>query len=204
MTRVQISDEARARIGQLWAEGAPPWMIRQEAGVNRHAVLREIKRLQRPPPREPVRSPLRLSLVEREEISRGLAGGESLRAIARRMGRAPSTVCREVAGHGGRRRYRACDADRAALKAMRRPKRMKLGQCERLRAVVEAKLELCWSPEQISGWLVEEFPNDPEMRVSHETIYLSLFVQAKGSLRKELTQYLRTRRGSAAVRSATR
>ena len=195
MTRVQISDEARARIGQLWAEGAPPWMIRQEAGVNRHAVLREIKRLQRPPPREPVRSPLRLSLVEREEISRGLAGGESLRAIARRLGRAPSTVCREVAGHGGRRRYRACDADRAALKAMRRPKRMKLGQCERLRAVVEAKLELCWSPEQISGWLGTEFPHDPEMRVSHETIYLSLFVQAKGSLRKELTQYLRTRRG---------
>ena len=71
MTRVQISDEARARIGELWAEGAPPWMIRQEAGVNRHAVLREIRRLQRPPPREPVRSPLRLSLVEREEISRG-------------------------------------------------------------------------------------------------------------------------------------
>ena len=95
----------------------------------------------------------------------------------------------------GRRRYRACDADRAALKAMRRPKRMKLGQCERLRAVVEAKLELCWSPEQISGWLGTEFPHDPEMRVSHETIYLSLFVQAKGSLRKELTQYLRTRRG---------
>ena len=72
---------------------------------------------------------------------------------------------------------------------------MKLGQCERLRAVVEAKLELRWSPEQISGWLVEEFPDDPEMRVSHETIYLSLFVQAKGSLRKELTHYLRTRRG---------
>jgi IS30 family transposase len=164
MTRVQISNEARARIGELFAQGAPPWMIRQEAGVDRHAVLREIKRLQRPPPREPVRSPLRLSLVEREEISRGLAGGESLRAIARRLGRAPSTVSREVAGHGGRRRYRACDADRAALKAMRRPKRMKLGQCVRLRAVVEAKLELRWSPEQISGWLVEEFPDDPEMR----------------------------------------
>ena len=70
-----ISDEARERIGELWAEGAPPWLIRQEAGVDRHAVLREIKRLQRPPPREPVRSPLRLSLAEREEISRGLAGG---------------------------------------------------------------------------------------------------------------------------------
>jgi IS30 family transposase len=171
-------------------------MIRQEAGVNRHAVLREIKRLPRPAPRKPVRSPLRLSFAEREEISRGLAGGESLRAIARRVGRAPSTVSREVAGHGGRRRYRACVVDRVALKAMGRPKRSKLAGCERLRVVVEAKLELRWSPEEISGWLVSEFPDDPEMRVSHETIYLSLFVQAKGSLRKELTQYLRTRRGS--------
>jgi hypothetical protein len=82
MTRVQLSDEARARIGELWGQGAPPWMIRQEAGVNRHAVLREIKRLQRPPPREPVRSALRLSLAEREEISRGVFAGESLRDSA--------------------------------------------------------------------------------------------------------------------------
>ena len=196
MGKVLLSDEVRARIGELWAQGAPPWLIRQEAGVNRHAVLREIKRLQRPAPRERVRSRLRLSLAEREEISRGVAAGESLRAIAGRLGRAPSTVCREVAGHGGRRGYRACDADRAALKAMARPKRFKLGECERLRRVVEAKLESRWSPEQISGWLVGEFPDDLEMRVSHETIYLSLFVQAKGSLRKELTQYLRTRRGA--------
>ncbi len=193
MSRVQISDEARARIGELFAQGAPPWMIRQEAGVNRHAVLREIKRLRRPAPREPVRSPLRLSLAEREEICEVWPG--------------VSRCGRSLAGWGGRRRRSrvrwlamAAGTDigpvtpTAALKAMRRPKRMKLGQCERLRAVVEAKLELRWSPEQISGWLVEEFPDDPEMRVSHETIYLSLFVQAKGSLRKELTNYLRTRR----------
>jgi IS30 family transposase len=196
MGKVQLSDEVRVRIGELWAQGAPPWMIRQAAGVNRHAVLREIRRLQRPAPRERVRSPLRLSLTEREEISRGVAAGESLRAIAGRLGRAPSTVSREVASHGGRRRYRACVADRSALVAMRRPKRFKLAECARLRRVVEAKLELRWSPQQISGWLVTEFPDDLEMRVSHETIYLSLFVQAKGSLRKELTQYLRTRRGS--------
>ena len=141
---------------------------------------------------EPVRSALRLSLAEREEISRGLAGGESLRAIARRLGRASSTVAREVAANGGRRRYRALPADRAALRRMRRPKPSKLAICARLRAVVEAKLEVRWSPTQISGWLVDTFPDDPEMRVSHETIYLSLFVQSRGALRKELTRSLRS------------
>ena len=93
----------------------------------------------------------------------------------------------------GAGRYRAVSADQAALRRMRRPKPAKLAMCERLRAVVEAKLELRWSPQQISGWLVEAFPDDPEMRVSHETIYLSLFVQSRGALRKELTRYLRSR-----------
>jgi IS30 family transposase len=139
-----------------------------------------------------MRSPLRLSLTEREEISRGLAGGEALRSIARRLGRSPSTISREVAMNGGCRRYRACRADQAAVRRMRRPKRSKLVVCPRLREAVEAKLELRWSPQQISGWLTEEFPNDAEMRVSHETIYLSLFVQSRGALRKELTRYLRS------------
>ena len=188
----RISEDAKARIAQLWAEGAPAWLMRQEAGVSRHAVLRQVRRLQRPARAELVRSRLRLSLAEREEISRGLAAGESLRSIAARLGRAPSTVSREVAACGGRRRYRACHADRAARRRVRRPKRSKLAECGRLRAVVEAKLELCWSPQQISGWLVTEFPDDPEMRVSHETIYLSLFVQSKGALRKELTRHLRS------------
>jgi IS30 family transposase len=148
--------------------------------------------MRRPEASEPVRSPLRLSLTEREEISRGLAGGESLRVIARRLARSPSTISREVAVNGGRRRYRACRADKAAVRRMRRPKASKLAVCPRLRAVVEGKLEARWSPTQISGWLVEQFPNDPEMRVSHETIYLSLFVQSRGALRKELTRYLRS------------
>src|SRR5262249_5539283 len=148
--------------------------------------------LRRPAVREPVRSALRLSLAEREEISRGLAGGESLRVIARRLGRASSTVPREVAANGGRRRYRACRADKAAEGRMRRPKVSKLAACPRLRLIVEDKLELRWSPTQISGWLVDTFPDDPEMRVSHETIYLSLFVQSRGALRKELTRYLRS------------
>jgi transposase, IS30 family len=126
-------------------------------------------------------------------LRRGLAGGESLRAIARRLGRSPSTISREVVVNGGHRRYRACTADRTAVRRARRPKRSKLASRARLRAVVEAKLELRWSPQQISGWLVEAFPDDPEMRVSHETIYLSLFVQSRGALRKELTRYLRSR-----------
>jgi IS30 family transposase len=146
---------------------------------SRHAVRRFVLRLKRVPKPEPVRSPLRLSLVEREEISRGLAGGESLRSIAARLGRAPSTISREVAMHGGRRRYRALPADRAALRRMRRPKSAKLASCARLRTVVEAKLAEYWSPQQISGWLAEEFPDDPEMHVSHETIYLSLYVQSR-------------------------
>jgi IS30 family transposase len=107
------------------------------------------------------------------------------------LGRAPSTISREVRGNDGGRRYRACRADTAALGRMRRPKPAKLARCKRLRRVVEAKLELRWSAQQISGWLVGAFPDEPEMRVSHETIYLSLFVQARGALRRELTRYLR-------------
>ena len=186
-----LSELERERIALLLAEGAPFWKIRQETPRSRHAVARAIRGLCRPGRREPTRSPLRLSLSEREEISRGLASGESLRVIAGRLGRSPSTVSREVGVNGGRRRYRACRAERDALRRMGRPKPAKLAQCHRLRAVVEAKLELRWSPEQISGWLVLAFPDDAEMRVSHETIYLSLFVQSRGALRKELTRYLR-------------
>jgi len=186
----------RERIEQLVAEGAPPWMLFRAVPHSRHAVRRYVLRLQRVPKPEPVRSALRLSLCEREEISRGLAGGESLRSIAVRLGRAPSTVAREVVTNGGRRRYRAMVADRAALRRMRRPKPAKLATCARLRTAVEAKLGERWSPQQISGWLVETFPDDPEMRVSHETIYLSLYVQSRGALRKELTRYLRQGHGS--------
>ena len=189
-----LSVEAKARIAELWAAGAPAWKIREEAGVSRHAVLRQVRRLRRPVKPEPIRSPLRLSLVEREEISRGLAAGESLRGIGRRLGRAPSTISREVNSNGGRHRYRACPADKATIRRAKRPKAAKLAQCERLRVVVEAKLEQRWSPQQISGWLRVSFPDDPDMRISHETIYLSLFVQSRGALRKELFQYLRTGR----------
>ena len=139
-------------------------------------------------------STLRLSLTEREEISRGLAAGESLRCIAVRLGRASSTVSREVAANGGRRGYRATTAHRACRRRAQRPKPAKLAENPRLRAVVEAKLEDWWSPRQISEWLAEAYPDDEGMRVSHETIYQSLFIQGRGALRKELWRCLRSGR----------
>ncbi len=145
-------------------------------------------------PRVPRRSARVLSLGEREEISRGVAAGDSLRSIAARLGRAPSTVSREVARNGGRTQYRACPSDRRAGRRARRPKRAKLAVCRRLAAVVEAKLELKWSPQQISQWLPGAYPEDLEMRVSHETIYLSLYVQGRGALRRELHHGLRSGR----------
>ena len=190
----QITDEERRRIAELVAGGAPPWKLHQEINRSRHAIWRAVVALYRRARREPRRSALRLSLAEREEISRGLAAGESLRAIAGCLGRAPSTVCREVAANGGPSRYRGCAADRRAVRLLRRPKPAKLTVCPRLREVVEGKLELRWSPQQIAAWLALAYPDDPEMRVSHETIYLSLFVQARGALRKELTRCLRTGR----------
>jgi IS30 family transposase len=187
----RISDTERQRIAELLAQGAPVWRLHKEINRSRYAIRRAVVALHRPPKQEPRRSPLRLSLAEREEISRGLAAGEPVREIARRLGRAPSTVCREVAANGGGGRYRACAADRRAVRLMRRPKPAKLARCPRLREAVESKLELRWSPQQIAAWLRISYPDDPEMRVSHETIYLSLFVQSKGALRKELARYLR-------------
>jgi len=141
-------------------------------------------------------SSLRLSLTEREEISRGLAAGESLRCIAGRLGRAPSTVSREVAANGGPHRYRATTAHQASRHRARRPKPAKLACNHQLREVVEAKLELWWSPTQISDWLTDTYGDTEGMRVSHETIYQSLFIQGKGSLRKELWRCLRTGRAT--------
>jgi len=139
-------------------------------------------------------SPHRLSFAERERISRGIAAGESGREIARALGRAPSTVCREIRAGGGRRRYRAVAAERRAARRARRPKPTKLSACPELVAQVEQWLREGWSPEQISARLRLEFPDDPRMRISHETIYLSLYVQSRGELRRQLTRHLRTGR----------
>jgi transposase, IS30 family len=139
------------------------------------------------------RSGLRLSLADREELSRGLVSGDSLRTIATRLGRAPSTISREVAW-SGRRGYRAWRADSEAIERSHRPKPAKLAVDSRLCREVERGLRAQWSPQQIAARLICDYPNDPEMRVSHETIYRTLFIQARGALRKELTACLRTGR----------
>jgi IS30 family transposase len=199
----RISDAERQRIAGLLAEGAPVWRLHEEINRSRHAIRRAVMALHRQPEREPRRSPLRLSLAGREEISRGLAAGEPIRGIARQLGRAPSTVCREVVANGGRDRYRACAADRRAVRLLHRPTPARLAVCPRLRQVAESKLLLRWSPQQIAGWLALAYPDDPEMQVSRETIYLSLSVQARGALRKELTRCLRTGRARRRPRGLT-
>ena len=140
------------------------------------------------------RSRLALTLAEREDISRGIASGSSIREIARRMERAASTVSREVRHHGGGPAYRAHDADCQAWVSALRPKRCLLAMNRKLRDTVASKLILEWSPEQISGWLKTEYPKDERVRVSHETIYRSLFIQARGVLKKELMGHLRSKR----------
>jgi IS30 family transposase len=155
-----------------------------------------------PAPRR--RSGLALTLAEREEISRGVARGETTRGIARRLGRPPSTISREIQRHGGRWRYRARRADRRAWARARRPKVCRLATRPRLRRVVAAHLACQWSPQQIAGWLRMTFPSDPDMQVSHETIYRSLFVQSRGVLKRELLAQLRRQRRFRHARAAAR
>ena len=192
---VRLSELERSELWDRW-----------EAGESQRAIARALDRSpatirtrllssgwRRPVPAREWSS-LRLSLGEREEISRGIAQGDSLRGIAARLGRSSSTVSREVANNGGCDRYRAVAAHRASRRRAKRPKAMKLETCPRLRGVVEDKLGLWWSPAQISLWLESEYRGDEEMQVSHETIYQSLYVQGRGALRKELWQALRTGR----------
>ena len=190
----RFSEEERQTIWDMREAGVPVKRIARHLGRQNVSLRKFIADAggKRPTPRQ--RSELRLSLQEREEISRGLAAGDSIRAIAEALGRSPSTVCREVNVNGGRKKYRALVSDRAACRRALRPKRAKLAECRRLRRVVERKLEARWSPEQISAWLASEYPDSPEMQVSHETIYQSLFVQSRGALRRELHSCLRTGR----------
>jgi IS30 family transposase len=147
-------------------------------------------------------SALRLSFAEREQISRDLAAGQSVRAIARALGRSPSTVSREVAANGGRRGYRALRAHERAIRCTARPKARKLETLPALRAEVQAGLLQCWSPQQISARLKADHPDDPESQISHETIYQSLYVQGRGQLRRELAANLRSGRSSRKPRGA--
>ncbi|TFY97216.1 IS30 family transposase [Ramlibacter humi] len=147
----------------------------------------------RPPERS--RSRLALTLAEREEISRGLVAGDSIRAIAARLSRAPSTISREIERNGGAGSYRATQADQAAWNRAHRPKICKLAANRKLALIVTRKLKCLWAPQQIAGWLKHTYSSEPSLHVSHETIYRSLFIQARGALKKELLEHLRRTRG---------
>src|SRR5271170_2004819 len=155
------------------------------------------------PPAARRRSRLSLTLAEREDISRGISSGSPLREIARRLNRAASTVSREVIRHGGRPAYRAHVADDHAWDSALRPKKCLLAINHKLGNIVASKLILDWSPEQISGWLKAQYPDDEGMHVSHETIYRSLFIQARGALKKELMDHLRSKRRMRRSRHAS-
>jgi transposase, IS30 family len=194
-----VCPDERERIAARLCAGARVREVALEFGCSTRTVQRigERAALVR---RRVGHSPRRLSFVERERISRGIAAGESDSQIARVLGRHRSTVGREIRRGGGRRAYRAVAAERGAHRRSRRPKPGKLSRSSRLLAAVEAGLRARWSPEQISARLRLEYPEDPEMRISHETIYQSLFVQARGELRRQLSANLRTGRSRRRAR----
>jgi transposase, IS30 family len=198
-----VRPDERARIAARLVEGASVRELAVQFGCSGRTVLRigDEAALAR----RVGRSPRRLSFAERERISRGIAAGESDSEIARALGRHRSTIGREIRACGARRgRYRALAAERAARARARRPKLGKLARSPRLLAAVQAGLERRWSPEQISARLRLEYPDDAEMRISHETIYRSLFVQARGELRRQLSANLRRGRGTRRQRGRGR
>ena len=192
----------KTELWRRWRRGESLNAIGRALGRIAHVVRYEVARTGGIPPPARQRSRLALTLTEREAISRGLASGTSVRQISHQLRRAPSTVSREVRRHGGRRRYRAATADAAAWARGRRPKRCRVATHPALRNAVATKLAQQGSPQQIAGWLRQAYPEDPTMRVSHETIDLSLFVQSRGVLKKALQAQLRQRRTIRRPRAA--
>jgi transposase, IS30 family len=192
--RLGLSAIDKREIWSRWKAGETLHEIGRAYGKCHNAIRAVLLPRGGIPPLARRRSRLALTFAEREDISRGMASGSSLREIAGRLHRAASTVSREVARHGGRPAYRAYDADQQAWNAALRPKRCLFAVNSELRDVVASKLILDWSSEQIAGWLKAHYPHNESMRVSHETIYRSLFVQARGVLKKELMDHLRSKR----------
>jgi IS30 family transposase len=202
-TRTFYTETEKALMWERWREGESLHAIAQLFDRNHTSVRGILARAGgiRPPPR--TRSARSLELAEREEISRGVIAGQSVRSIARLLRRAPSTVSREIRRNGGPCGYRASVADHAAWDRAQRPKRCKLAQNRALARTVAEKLRLEWSPYQVAGWLKRTYPQDETRQVSHETIYRTLFIQARGALKKELLQHLRRTRGMRRSRHHT-
>jgi transposase, IS30 family len=199
-----LTDAERMEIRWRIAAGEPINTVAAATGRQRRSVFQVLREAGGLAPRPTNRAPLRLSNAEREEISQGLRAGESLRAIAGRLDRAPSTISREVGVNGGRRRYRAWRAEAARTRRARRPRAAKLARNGRLRRTVERLLVERWSPEQVAARLRRDHPDDQEMWVSHEAIYQSLFVQGRGALRQELAACLRSGRARRRPRGRAR
>ena len=201
--RIYYSDTQKALMWERWKQG---WTLNEIGRLfdrfhtSVQKILAETGGI-RPPVRR--RAECALTLAEREEISRAVVAGESIRLMAARLGRAPSTISREIRRNGGREDYRASYAEAATWDRARRPKRCKLRGNRALARIVAAKLRMFWSPEQISGWLKHTYPRDESLHVSHETIYRSLFIQARGALKKELLEHLRRTRAMRRSRHHT-
>ena len=202
-TRTFYTETDKALMWDRWQKGEALHSIAALFDRNHTSISRILARTGGIRPPERTRSDTALTMLEREEISRGIVADQPLRAIALALNRSPSTICREINRNGGRRRYRANAADQAAWHRARRPKTCKLVHHRSLACIVAAKLKKRWSPVQIGGWLKQAYPNDETFQVSHETIYRSLFIQARGALKKELLQHLRRSRGMRRSRHHT-
>lgn len=201
--RIYYSESQKALMWERWRKGESLQHIAQLFDRNHSSVqgiLAQTGGIQ-PAPRR--RSRLALTLAEREEISRGLVAGDSIQSIARRLSRSPSTICREIKRNCGQAGYRASQADQLAWDRSLRPKVCKLVEHRTLAHIVANKLQLQWSPQQIAGWLKRAWPGNEDYHVSHETIYRSLFIQARGALKKELLEHLRRTRAMRRSRHHT-
>ncbi|HHX4055282.1 MAG: IS30 family transposase [Burkholderia contaminans] len=201
--RIYYTDTQKALMWERWRKGESLQQIAQLFDRNHSSVqgiLAETGGIQ---PKQRRRSSLALTLAEREEISRSVVAGDSIRAIAIRLARAPSTISRELKRNGGMQGYRANNADELAWERARRPQVCKLVRNRELAQVVASKLRLQWSPEQIAGWLKHVYAVNRDYQVSHETIYRSLYIQARGALKKELLEHLRRSRAMRRSRHHT-
>ena len=196
-SRIYYTEADKALMWDRWQKGESLNSIAGYFGRSHSSIQGVLARTGgiRPAPRR--RSRLALTLAEREEISRGVVAGHSIGSIATSLGRAASTVSREINRNGGRRQYRASQAEQRAWHRAHRPKTCKLAGNRALARIVAKKLQLEWAPRQIAGWLKRTYPDNETCQVSHETIYKSLFIQARGALKKELLQHLRKTRAHA-------
>ena len=192
--RIYYTENQKALMWERWRKGESLQQIAQLFDRNHSSIQGILAETGGIRPAQRSRSGLALTLVEREEISRAVVAGHSIRSIATSLGRAPSTISREIKRNGGQECYRASQAEQAACDRARRPKTCKLAKNRTLAHIVADKLQVQWSPEQIAGWLRRTYPGDENFQVSHETIYRSLFIQARGALKKELLEHLRRTR----------